>query len=159
MKKLTMNHTPNARKAAALIGEHCSGSHRGAMRYPPADTEETFCVALFGNDGYTQHRDGDSVIDARTKAYVHNLYAGLANLLPEGAVEFGTDEDGYAWVILSHFPRNEGRDDNSDDNSNDKSNDKSDDDQDDDSNDDALTEFWNDIVWVQWKSQLSFTEE
>jgi hypothetical protein len=49
------------------------------MRYPPADTEETFCVALFGNDGYTQNADGDYVIDARTKAYVHCLYAGLAS--------------------------------------------------------------------------------
>jgi hypothetical protein len=147
MTRLAMNHTPNARKAAALIGEHCSESHRGAMRYPPADTEETFCVALFGSDGYTQPADGASVIDARTKAYVHNLYAGLANLLPEGAVEFGTDDDGCAWVILAHFPRNEDRDDSSDD------------DQDDDSDDDALAEFWNDIVWGQWKSRLSFTEE
>ena len=56
------------------------------MRYFPADTGETFCIALFGNDGFRKRPDSDPVIHARTKAYVHCLYAGLANLLPEGAV-------------------------------------------------------------------------
>ena len=143
MKVLTMNRTQRAREAAALISEHCHESHRGAMRYFPADTDETFCIALFGNDGYTQREDSDPVIHARTKAYVHNCYAGLANLLPEGAVEFGTDEDGSTWVILTYFPRHDDHEDY----------------QDEDSDDDPLVDFWNDIVWEQWKSQLAFTEE
>jgi hypothetical protein len=32
------------------------------------------------------------------------IYAWLANLLPERAVEFGTDEDGLKVVILTYFP-------------------------------------------------------
>jgi hypothetical protein len=143
MMTLTINHTTTTGNAAALINEHCHESHRGAMRYWPADTDETFCIALFGNDGYTKTPDSDPVIHARTKAYVHCLYAGLANLLPEGAVEFGTDEHGSTWTILVHFPRHDDHDDY----------------QDEDAEDDALVDFWNDIVWEQWKSQLSFTGE
>ena len=32
-----------------------------------------------------------------------SIYAWLANLLPERAVEFGTDEDGLKVVIVTHF--------------------------------------------------------
>jgi hypothetical protein len=138
-----MNITPRAGAAAALISEHCHESHRGAMRYFPADAEDTFCIALFGNDGFTKRPDSDPVIHARTKAYVHCLYAGLANLLPEGAVEFGTDEHGSTWVILAHFPRHDDHDDY----------------RDEDYDDDAMVDFWNSIVWQQWKSQLAFTQE
>jgi hypothetical protein len=133
MTQLTINDTPRSREAAALISKHCHESHRGAMRYFPADTEKTFCVALFGNDGYAKRDDSDPVIHARTKAYVHNLYAGLANLLPEGAVEFGTDEEGHTWVILAHFPRHDDHDDF----------------QDEDADDDRMVDFWNNIVW-EW---------
>ena len=143
MKALTMNNTTQAAEAAALISDHCFESHRGAMRHWNNDADETFCVILFGNDGYTQRDDSDPVIDARTKAYVHNLYAGLANLLPEGAVEFGTDEEGHTWVILAHFPRHDDHDDF----------------QDEDTDDDRMVDFWNNIVWEQWKSQLAFAEE
>ena len=143
MPLLTMNLTKPANKAAALIAEHCHESHRGAMRYWPADTEGTFCIALFGNDGYTKRPDSDPVIHARTKAYVHNTYAGLANLLPEGDVEFGTDEHGSTWVILAHFPRNDDHDDY----------------QDEDADDDFLVDFWSNVVWGQWKSQLACTQE
>jgi len=143
MKSLTLNVTGQARAAAAVISKHCHESHRGAMRYFPADTGETFCIAVFGNDGYTKRPDSDPVIHARTKACVHNVYAGLANLLPEGAVEFGTDEHGSTWVILAHFPRHDDHDDY----------------QDEDSDDDAMVDFWNDILWEQWKSQLAFTQE
>ena len=142
MTRLTMNNTPRAGAAAALISDYCHESHRGAMRYWGDTGEETFCIVLFGNDGYAKRDDSNPVIHARTKAYVHNLYAGLANLLPEGAVEFGTDEDG-SWVILAHFPRHEDHDDF----------------QDEDSDDDAMVDFWCRIVWEQWKSQLAFTEE
>lgn len=143
MTLLTTNDTPRAGQAAALIAEHCHESHRGAMRWSPSDTDETFCVALFGNDGYTKRPDSDPVIHARTKAYVHNVYAGLANLLPEGAVEFGTDEHGSTWVILAHFPRHDDHDDY----------------RDADADDDALVDFWNTVVWEQWKSQLSPMEK
>lgn len=143
MKSLTLNVTGQARAAAAVISKHCHESHRGAMRYFSADTGKTFCIALFGNDGYAKRSDSDPVIHARTKACVHNVYAGLANLLPEAAVEFGTDEHGSTWVILAHFPRHGDHDDY----------------QDEDSDDDAMVAFWNDILWEQWKSQLAFTQE
>ena len=107
------------------------------MRYFPADTCGTFCIALFGNDGYTKRPDSDPVIHARTKAYVHNCYDGLVNLLPEGDVEYGTDEHGSTWVILAHFHRHDAHDDYQDEELN-----------------DALVDFWNDIVWEQWRSQL-----
>jgi hypothetical protein len=142
MKTLTLNHTERAREAAALISDHCFESHRGAMRYP-INTKDTFCIALFGNEGYTKLPDDGPLRHARTKAYVHNLYAGLANLLPEGAVEFGTDEEGYSWVILAHFPRHDDHDDF----------------QHEDADDDRMADFWNNIVWEQWKSQLAFAEE
>ena len=143
MTLLATNDTPRAGQAAALICEHCHESHRGAMRYFPADTEGTFCIAVFGNDGYTKTPDSDLVIHARTKAYVHNCYAGLANLLPEGDVEFGTAEHGSTWVILAHFPRHDDHDDY----------------QDEDADDNALVDFWNSVVWGQWKSQLAFPQE
>ena len=143
MTMLTMNITPRAGEAAALISEYCHESHRGAMRYLQFNTKDTFCIALFGNEGYTKLSDDGPLRHARTKAYVHNLYAGLANLLPEGAVEFGTDEEGYSWVILAHFPRRDDHDDY----------------QDEDADDDPMADFWNDIVWEQWKSQLAFPEE
>jgi hypothetical protein len=113
------------------------------MRYSLADTQETFCIALFGNDGFAERPDSDPVIHARTKAYVHNCYAGLANLLPDGDVEFGTDEHGSTWVILAHFPRHDDHDDY----------------QDEDADDNALVDFWNSVVWGQWKSQLAFPQE
>lgn len=113
------------------------------MRYFPADTCGTFCIALFGNDGFTKRPDSDPVIHARTKAYVHCLYAGLANLLPEGAVEFGTDEHGSTWVILAHFPRHDDHDDY----------------RDEDYDEDVMVDFWSSIVWQQWNSQLAFTQE
>jgi hypothetical protein len=143
MTLLPTNDTPCAAKTAALIAEHCHETHRGAMRYPPADTDETFCLTLFGNDGYTKRPDSDPVIHARTKSYVHCLYAGLANLLPEGAVEFGTDEHGSTWVILAHFPRHDDHDDY----------------RDADADNDALVNFWNAVVWEQWRSQLSPMEK
>ena len=143
MKRLTMNTTTRAADAAAIISDYCNEAHRGAMRYWHSSSDETFCVALFGNDGFTKQPDSSPVIDARTKAYVHNLYAGLANLLPEGAVEFGTDKEGYSWVILAHFPRHDDHDDF----------------QDEDADDDAMVDFWNDIVWNQWQSQLAFADE
>ena len=143
MTRLTMNITPRAGATAVLISDYCNESHRGAMRYWNSDADETFCIVLFGNDGFTPRDDSHSVIDARTKAYVHNLYAGLANLLPEGAVEFGTDEEGYSWVILATFPRSDDHDNY----------------QDEDADDDAMVDFWKNIVWEQWKSQLAFTEE
>jgi hypothetical protein len=143
MTMLTLNQTTRAHNAAAVICEHCHESHRGVIRYSPADTANKFCIALFGNDGYTEQPDSDSVIYARTKAYVHNLYAGLANLLPEGDVEFGTDQDGSTWVILAHFPRHEDHDDY----------------QAEDEDADALVDFWSKIVWEQWKSQLAVTQE
>jgi len=143
MKMITLNQTDRAHKVAALVSEHCHESHRGAMRYGPADTDETFCIALFGNDGYLQRPDSDPVVHARTRAYVHNCYAGLANLLPEGDVEFGIDEYGSTWVILASFPLHEDHEDY----------------QDEDADDDALVDFWSKIVWGQWNSQLAFTEE
>jgi len=146
-----MNDTPRAGQAATQIAEHFHELHRGTVRYWPVDTDETFCIALFGNDGYTQREDRDPVIHARTKAYVHNLYAGLANLLPEGAVEFGTDEDGSTWVILAHFPWNDEYDD--------YRAAQIEDEEDENTGNNLIVDFWDDIVWQQWKSQLAFTEE
>ena len=143
MPLLTMNITPRAGAAAALLSEYCNETHRGATRHWNNDADETFCIILFGNDGYTKQDDSHPVIDARTKAYVHNLYAGLANLLPEGAVEFGTDEEGYTWVILAHFPQHDDHDDF----------------RDEDADDDRMVDFWDNIVWEQWKSQLAFNKE
>jgi hypothetical protein len=158
MKMVTMNFTDQARKAAGLIGRNFFESHRGASRYWMADTEETFCVLMYGNDGYTKTPDSDPEIHARTVAYVHNLYAGLANLLPEGGVEFGTDEGGITWAILAHFPRSS--DDFASHRAADVDNQDEDEDEDDDSDDDGpLVACWNEIVWAQWKSQLSCASE
>jgi hypothetical protein len=151
MDTTMMNVTASARHAATVIGKQFFESHRGAVRYGLGDTDETCCMLLYGNDGYAKREDSDPIIHARTIAYVHNLYVGLANLLPEGCVEFGTDEEGVSWAILAHFPWVEGRSGGDQASLNDD-----DDDQDDD---DPLVDFWNDIVWNQWKSQLAFTEE
>jgi len=142
MTQLTTNNTPRAREAAALISNRCHESHRGAMRYRPADTCGTFCIALFGNEGYTKRPDSAPVSHARMKAYVHNCYAGLVSLLPEGEVEFGTDEHSSTWVILAHFHRHDAHGDYDDEELN-----------------DALVDFWNDIVGEQWRSQLAYTQE
>jgi hypothetical protein len=98
-----LNRTERAAKFAAIMYEMLLESHRGAARWPIFDTEKTACIALYGNDCY----EGDSNADrqARTRAYVHGLYAGWSNLLPEGAIEFGTTSDGYSWAILLHLPR------------------------------------------------------
>ena len=143
---------------------------RSAMRYPKGDTNETFCIALYGNDGYERQEgeDSDPVIHARTRACVDNLYAGLANLVPEGMVEFGTSgDDGFTWVILVNFPRHdehgdfrgeaadqEGEEGDCDD--------EEDDDEDADNcheGDDPLVGFWDNMVWEQWKSQLAFMKK
>ena len=149
VKTVTLNWTDRARDAATLIGRSCGESHRGASRYWGRVEPGTFALVLYGNDGYARREGGDPAINARTRAYVHNLYAGLANLLPEGAVEFGTDECGCSWVILAIFPERDGHDDHDD----------HDEYQDEDAADDALVDFWIDIVWEQWKSQLAFTRQ
>jgi hypothetical protein len=46
-------------------------------------------------------------------------------------------------VILAHFPRHDDHDDY----------------QDEDADDNALVDFWNSVVWGQWKSQLAFPQE
>ena len=109
-----LNRTARAAAVAAFIQEENFESHRGALRWTKFDTPKTDCVALYGNDGYSPRREavveavgGESNADkrARTMAYVHGLYVGWANLLPEGAVEFGTSGDGYTWAILLHLPK------------------------------------------------------
>lgn len=147
MTMLTLNRTERARDAATLIAEHCGERHRGAMRFPKGDTDKTFCVALFGNDGYTKRDDSDPDLHTRTKAYVHNLYVGVANLLSEGAVEFETDKHGSTWVILANFPRHEEHDDYHGEDSDPS-----------DENDNPLVVFWDAIVWEQWKSQVVVPE-
>ena len=108
-----LNRTERAAGFAELMSETNFESHRGALRLKKFDTAKTDCFALYGNDGYSPCPEsvvgsgGESNADkqARTMAYVHGLYAGWANLLPEGAVEFATDEDGYSWAILLHLPK------------------------------------------------------
>lgn len=108
-----LNRTERAAGFAELMSVTNFESHRGAMRCKQFDTAKTDCVALYGNDGYSPlpgavvESDAASRADyrARTMAYVHGLYVGWSNLLPEGAVEFGTDEDGYSWAILLHLPK------------------------------------------------------
>jgi hypothetical protein len=102
-----LNRTERAAAVAAFMQEELFESHRGATRWRGFDTEKTACIALYGNDCYS----GDSNPDrqARTKAYVHGLYVGWSNLLPEGAVEFGTTSDGYTWAILLHLPKPDGK--------------------------------------------------
>lgn len=102
-----MNQTDRAAAVAAFMqGEHFE-SHRGALRWPPFDTAKTCCVVLYGNDCYAGDENTDR--QARTTAYVHGLYVGWSNLLPEGAVEFGTTSDGYTWAILLHLRNGSGR--------------------------------------------------
>ena len=108
-----MNRTERAAAVARFMCEEHFESHRGAFRWKKFDTAKTDCVALYGNDGYSPRpgtvveREGEAESDyrARTMAYVHGLYVGWSNLLPEGAVEFGTDDDGYSWAILLHLPK------------------------------------------------------
>ncbi len=84
MKMVALNWTDRAKAAATLIGKNCGESHRGASRYWGSVRKGTFGIVLYGNDGYAEREGGNPVINARTREYVHNLYAGLANLLPEG---------------------------------------------------------------------------
>ncbi len=102
-----MNHTERAATVATFMQEELFESHRGAARWRGFDTKQTTCIALYGNDCYSGDRNPDR--QARTTAYVHGLYAGWSNLLPEGAVEFGTTSDGYTWAILLHLPKPVGK--------------------------------------------------
>jgi hypothetical protein len=124
-----LNRTKRAAKVAAVMHEALLASHRGAARWPGFNTEATACIALYGNDCYA----GDSNADrqARTRAYVHGLYAGWSNLLPEGEIEFGTTDDGYSWAILLHLPRRSGR--------------KA-----------GTLRLLHDLVWDLWQANLSF---
>ena len=109
-----LNCTKRAAAVAAFMQDENFQSHRGALRWKKFDTAKTDCIVLYGNDGYSPSPEsvvesvgGESNADkqARTMAYVHGLYAGWSNLLPEGAVEFGTTSDGYTWAILLHLPK------------------------------------------------------
>jgi hypothetical protein len=109
-----LNRTERAAGFAKLMSVTNFESHRGALRWKKFDTEKTDCVALYGNDGYCPQPgavvesvgiESNADKQARTMAYVHGLYVGWSNLLPEGAVEFGTDDDGYSWAILLHLPK------------------------------------------------------
>ena len=123
-----LNRTDRANKFAAFMHEELFESHRGAARWPGYDTEKTACIALYGNDCY----EGDSNADrqARTRAYVHGLYAGWSDLLPEGGIEFGTTSDGYSWAILVHLRRRAGE--------------KA-----------ATLRLMRDLVWDLWEANLS----
>ena len=72
-------------------------------------------------------------------------------------IDFIADADG----ILKRKVRLGESDDSDDEDSDDDDSDDDDvdDDDDDQDDDDPLVDFWNDIVWNQWKSQLAFTEE
>ncbi len=98
-----LNRTERAAAVATFMQEENFESHRGALRWRGFDTEKTACIALYGNDCYAGDTNPDR--QARTSAYVHGLYVGWSNLLPEGAVEFGTTSDGYTWAILLHLPK------------------------------------------------------
>lgn len=165
MDTTTMNVTASARHAATVIGKQFFESHRGAVRYGLGDMDEGFCVLLYGNDGFVCPEEYDPVIHAKKMAYVHSLYAGVLYSLPEGCVEFGTDEEGFSWAILAHFPwpeegsgkgcvayiggvTTDGELDADDE-----------DDDDADGSSDSFIEFWDGIVWAKWQSQLAFTEE
>jgi hypothetical protein len=109
-----LNRTERAAAVAAFMQGENFESHRGALRWKKFNTSKTDCIVLYGNDGYCPTPEavveavgGESNADkqARTMAYVHGLYAGWSNLLPEGAVEFGTTSDGYTWAILLHLPK------------------------------------------------------
>ncbi len=126
------NRTTRGAAAANLMGEEHFESHRGAVRMKAWDTAKTWCVVLYGNDGYKGDTDPDR--QARTKTYVHTLYFGFANLLPEGSVEFGTTEDDYSWAIVLHFPKAK----------NTKGNCK------------AVRLFLHDMVWESFFSNMSF---
>lgn len=110
----TLNTTPLANRVAQFVHDEIFETHRGVIpwrsgegrpghRQNDTETDTTSVVVLFGNDGYS----GDDNVDrqARTRAYVHGLYAGWSNLLPEGGVEFGTDSEGYSWAIVLHLPK------------------------------------------------------
>ena len=129
---LNFNRTPNADSAAVYIQETRFPKHRGAAPNPPWDTDKTWCVVLYGNDGYKDDDDDDR--QARTKTYVHGLYTGFANMLTEGAVEFGVSDDDYTWVIVLHLPKGRNLR----------------------GNHDAVCDFLHDMVWNAWEAQLPF---
>jgi len=124
--------TAKGKCAAEIMHEGHFESHRGAVRMKPWDTKNTWCVVLYGNDGYKGDDNADR--QARTKTYVHGLYFGFANMLTEGAVEFGTTADDYTWAIVLNLPKG----------GNTKGNCK------------AVTGFLHDMVWNAWAAQLSF---
>ncbi len=126
------NRTTKGNAAAQMMHEGHFESHRGAVRMKPWDTKKSWCVVLYGNDGYK----GDDNTDrqARTKTYVHGLYFGFANMLTEGAVEFGTTADNYTWAIVLHLPKGQHT----------KGNCK------------AVGGFLHDMVWNAWEAQLPF---
>jgi hypothetical protein len=99
--------TDLGKRVAQFVHDNNFEIHRGVLPWDGADTEKTSCVVLFGNDAYS----GDDNVDrqARTRAYVHGLYAGWSNLLAEGGVEFGTDSEGYSWAIVLHLPKGSGQ--------------------------------------------------
>jgi hypothetical protein len=108
-----LNRTERAAAVAAFMQDENFESHRGALRWKKLDTVKTDCIVLYGNDGYSPQPGvvvesggaSDADYRARTMAYVHGLYVGWSNLLPEGAIEFGTTSDGYTWAIVLHLPK------------------------------------------------------
>ena len=127
------NRTANGKRAAAIMQKEHFEHHRGATRVKLWDTKKTWCVVLFGNDGYKGDDNADR--QARTKTYVHGLYFGFANMLIEGAVEFGTTDDDYTWAIVLHLPKGKHT----------KGNCK------------AVGGFLHDMVWNAWAAQLPFS--
>lgn len=129
-----LNRTEKGNSAARVMHETAFESHRGAARCKPWDTKTTWCVVLYGNDGYTENEDPDR--KAFVRSYVHGLYAGFSNMLTEGAVEFGLTEDGYTWAIVLHLPKgNHTR-----------------------GHCKAVRGFLSDMVWGAWSSYLPFTK-
>jgi hypothetical protein len=128
------NRTDKGRVAAEVMHNSNFESHRGAERWKSWDTKKTWCVVLYGNDGYDTGR-GNPDRQGFMKAYVHGLYFGFASMLAEGAVEFGTTADNYTWAIVLHLPKG----------SYTKGNCK------------AVRGFLHDMVWNAWAAQLPFT--
>ncbi len=129
---IDLNRTTKGNAAARVMQEQHLDSHRGAARFKLWDAGKTWCVVLYGNDGYK----GDDNVDrqARTKTYVHGLYVGFANMLTEGAVEFGTTADDYTWAIVLHLPKGGN------------------------TNPEAAADFLHDMVWNAWHAQLPYTK-
>lgn len=97
-----LNTTLLGTRLAWWVSENNPEASRGVLHWEAGDTENTSCVFAYGNDAYF----GDDDVDrqARTRAYVHGLYVGWSNLLPEGGVEFGTTDDGGTWALVLHMP-------------------------------------------------------